>query len=424
MERKLQKLEHCQTEVEVTFSKEEWDGAKKKAFDKLKGEVQIKGFRKGKAPDNLVREHIDQNKLLDNAINDLLPDAYRAIVVEDKVEPYAQPQVDVKELTEDKLVVKFLIATAPEVELGQYKGLKLGKEEVTVSDEELNGEINKLLEDNATLVTKDGEAANGDTVVIDFDGFVDGEAFEGGSSTNYELVLGSHYFIPGFEEQVVGHKSGDEFDVNVTFPEQYVENLKGKAAVFKVKLHEIKAKILPELNDETVKELGIEGVETVDALKAKKKAELEKNKTENARRTYVNKLIAKIVENSKIEIPDAIINQEVDNKKKDFEQRMAQSGFTLEQYLQVVGQKEEDYLANLRKDAEGGIRHVLILQEVAKLEKFGVSDEELEAEFDKLAAQYGMSKDDVKKALASQLEQFKHQLVVNKADEFLFTNND
>ena len=313
MERKLQKLEHCQTEVVVTFSKEEWEKAQTKAFNKLKENVNVPGFRKGHAPDNLVKDKIDQGRLYNDAIDSLLPTAYQAIIEEDKVVPFTRPEITIDKLTKDELVVKFIITGAPEIKLGTYKNLQVGKTEPSVSDEEVESEIKKLLKENATLKTKEGKVEEGDTVVMDFEGSVNGEKFEGGTASNYELEVGSHYFIPGFEEQLIGHTSGEQFDVNVTFPEQYMDNLKGKPAVFKINLHEIKCKILPELNDEFVKELNIKDVETVEQLKNYKKQELLNNKKRSVRVEYLNKLFEEIEKNSQIDIPQAVIDAEVEH---------------------------------------------------------------------------------------------------------------
>lgn len=424
MERKINTLEHCQTEVIVTFDKNEFEGAKKKAFDKLKKKVDIKGFRKGHAPDNLVKEKINQVELMDEAINSLLPEAYREIIETDKVEPYAQPQIEVTEFADDHLTVKFIITTAPVCELGEYKGLTVGKEEAKVSQEEVEAEVNKLLEQNATLVVKEEEAKDGDTVVIDFEGFVDGTPFEGGKASNYELVLGSHSFIPGFEEQCVGHKAGDEFDVNVTFPEQYVENLAGKAAVFKIKVHEVKGKNLPELTDEFVKGLSLEGVETVEALKENKKAGLLNNKNNELRKQYLDKLLAEIAKNSKIDIPEVIVTNEVESRKKRIEQQISQSGFDLETYLGIVGQDKETFMKNMTEEARKDIIAVTIIRAVADKEGITVGDEELEFEYAKMAEQYKMKIEDVKKALEPQKEQFKSQLLLGQAEGVLFNQNN
>lgn len=424
MERKINTLEHCQTEVLVTFDKNEFEAAKTKAFNKLKKNVSIKGFRKGNAPDSLVKEKINQVELLDEAINSLLPEAYKAIIEEDKVEPYAQPQIEVKEFAEDKLVVRFLITTAPVCELGEYKGLNVGKEEAKVSEEEVETEVKTVLDQNATLALKEGESKEGDTVVIDFEGFVNGEAFEGGKAANYELVLGSHSFIPGFEEQCANHKAGDEFDVNVKFPEQYVENLAGKDATFKIKLHEVKEKVLPELTDEFVKGLNLNGIETVEALKESKKANLLANKTAQLRKAYLDKLLAEIQKNSKVDIPEAIVTSEVESRKQRIEQQIKQSGLDLDSYLNIVGQDKEKFLATLTEEARKDIVAVTIIRAVAEKENIVVGDAELEFEYSKMAEQYNMKVEDVKKALEPQKEQFKQQLVLSQAENILFNQNN
>ena len=424
MERKLTKLEHCQTEVIVTFNESEWTDATKKAFNKLKQNVTVKGFRKGKAPDNLLAEHVDRNKVLDEAINSLLPVAYEAIIKEDKVQPYARPEVSVNELTDKSLVVKFIITTAPEVELGQYKDLTIGKQEAIVSDEQVNAEINKLLDQNATLKTTEEPVKNGDTVIIDFTGYVDNEKFEGGEATNYELVIGSKSFIPGFEDQIIGHKTGDEFDVNVTFPEQYLEKLANKPAVFKIVLHEVKEKVLPELNDDFVKSLAIEKVETVDGLKESKKAELLANAKREARRVYIEKTIEEIEKNSKIDIPQAFIDSEADSRRKQVESQMAQSGFKIDQYLQVIGQTEIQFMEGLKKEAEKNIKAVTILRAIAEKENIVVGDAELEFEYARMADAYKMKVEDVKKAIGNRSEELKSQILLGQAEDFLFNHNN
>ena len=425
MERKINKLEHSHVEVIATLEKEEWKKAQKKAFDKLAKNVEIKGFRKGKAPEALVKERINQMQVLNNAVDDVLPVIYRAIIDEDKIIPYAQPKVDVTKISEDELEVKFVIVVAPEVELGAYTGLKIGKEEPTVSDELLQKEIDNLLDRNATLVLKEGESKEGDTVVMDFVGSIDGVPFEGGSAENYELILGSHSFIPGFEEQLVGHKAGEHVDVNVTFPENYTEELKGKAAVFGCDIHEVKEKKLPELNDEFVKEQKIPGVENVEQLKE----HLRNNKLEELKRTarseYLNKLLDEIVKNSKIDIPDEIIDHQVESRKQDFINNIAQNGLNLEQYLQILGQKEEDFIADLKKRTIKEVSHYLVLEEVAKKEGFdNVTDEDLEFEIAKLADQYHMTVENVRKAINANVEEFRNNIKMNRVDQFLFDNND
>lgn len=425
MERKINKLEHSHVEVVCTVDKENWKKAQDKAFNKLAAKVEIKGFRKGKAPANLVKERVNHGQVLSDAVDALLPELYTAIIDEDKIRPYAQPKVDVTKISDDELEVKFVIVTAPTVELGKYKGLKIGKAEAKVTDEQLENAVKDLLERNATLVVKEGEAKEGDTVVMDFVGLVDGKPFEGGSSENYELVLGSHSFIPGFEEQLVGHKAGEHVDVNVTFPEQYTEELKGKPAVFGCDIHEVKEKKLPELNNEFVIEQNIQGVETVEQLKEHLRAQKLQEEERKLKGEYFDKLLEAIAKDSKIDVPEEVLNQQVETRKKDFLDRMSQSGLSFEQYLQILGQKEEEFLNQLKETAAKELNNYLVLEEVAKKENFSeVTEEEIEFELAKLADQYKMSIENVRKALENQMGEFRNNIVMSRVENFLFSNND
>lgn len=423
MERKLTKLEHSHVEVLVTIDEKTWLDAQKKAFDKQAANITVDGFRKGKAPEHLLKQRVNQMKVFDDAVNALLPVIYREILEQDQVRPYAQPTVDVTKLTEKELEVKFVLVTAPEVELGAYKGLKIGHGSTEVTDEDLEKAVEQVLSNNGYLLVKDGEAKEGDTVVMDFAGSVDGKLFDGGSAQNYELELGSHQFIPGFEKQLVGHKAGEHVDINVKFPENYVEELKGKDAVFACDIHEVKEKKLPELNDEFVKELKIKDVETVEQFKANKRKELEVQKQAEEKRTYIGKVIDEVVKNSKIDVPEEIVNSQIKGRKDDLEKRISQSGLTLEQYLQVIGQSEEQFTEQLRKDSQRDIERFVVLEEIGKQEKVEVSEQEIEFEYAKLAEQYGMKVEDVKKALANQINEFKNELVNRKIEEVLLANN-
>lgn len=422
MERKVTKVKPCHVEVHVVVDEKSWKDAQEASTKKLCKEVQVDGFRKGNVPEAIAKRHINQGKMLDEAINSLLPSIYREIMEEEKIEPFAQPQVDVTKISDSNLEVKFVIVTAPEVELGEYKGLKIGKKEVKVPAKEVDEEIEKLLKENASLVLKEGASEMGDTVVFDFVGTVDGKAFDGGSAQNYSLELGSHQFIPGFEEQLVGVKAGEHKDVNVTFPEQYTPELAGKAALFACDVHEVKAKKLPELNDEFVKELN-RGVETVEALKESTKKDIQARKEQESKREFLEKLYEKIASGSKVEIPEEMIKEQAANMKKDMEQRMAQSGLTLEQYLQFTGQKAEDFDAQLEKDAKKDITNYFILEEVGKKENLELTDADVEFEYAKLAEQYKMKLEDVKKALEKQNAQFRHNLKMTRIEEFLIKEN-
>ena len=424
MERKVTKLESCHVQVEVVVDKENWKQAQDKAFKKLASNLTVDGFRKGKVPEAIARKHIDQMKLINEAINVVLPIAYQEVLTEEKIAPFAQPSVDVIKVSDEELELKFVIVTAPEVKLGTYKGLEIGKKEAKVTAKEVDEAIDSLRLQNASLVLKESESALGDTVVFDFVGTVDGVAFEGGSAQNYSLELGSNTFIPGFEDQLVGVKAGDHKDVNVTFPEAYTPELAGKAAVFACDVHEVKEKKMPELNDEFVKELGIKDVETVEALKENKKAELLERKSRDLRLEYLRKLYDEIAKSATIEIPDEMVQDQAESNKKDMEQRMAQSGLTLEQYLQFAGQSEEDFMKKLVEDSRRDIRNYFILEQVAVLEELKVTDADLEFEFAKLAEQYNMTIDAVKKALEKQMGQFRNNVQMNRAEDFLFNNNN
>jgi len=423
MERKLTKLEHSHVEVVVKVDEASWKAAQEKAFKKLAADVTVDGFRKGKAPENLVKAKVDPVKVMDEAINGLLPTIYKDILDNEDVKPFAQPKVDVTKLSETELEVKFLIVTAPEIKIGAYKDLKVGRGEVKVTDEDVNAAVDATLRQSATLVVKEGAAAKGDTVVMDFVGRVAGKEFEGGAAKNHELKLGSGQFIPGFEDQLVGAKAGDKVVVKVKFPENYTAELKGKDAEFECDVHEVKEEKLPELNDEFVKGLKMKDVETVDAFKAAKKVEIENNKKAEEKRTYVSKLLAEIAKNSKVDIPEEVIEQQIASRKQDLVQRMSQSGLTLEQYLSIIGQKEEDFNENLKKQSVADVTSFLIVQEVGKLEKLEVTDKDVEFEMAKLAEQYGMKLEDVKKALSAQLGEFINNIKMSRVEDFLVNNN-
>ena len=424
MERKVNQIDKCHVEVVVTPAAEQWKAAQDKAFKAEASKVKVDGFRPGKAPLAMVKNRVNQMAVLEKASNAILQDAFKEVLAEEKINPVTQPKADITKLSQDEIEMKFVFATEPVVELGNYKGLKVGKEKVEVTDKEVEDAVNAVLKDNATLVVKDDKAELGDTVVIDFVGTIDGVPFDGGSAENHELELGSNQFIPGFETQLVGAKAGEHVDVKVKFPENYVENLKGKDAVFGVDVHEVKAKKLPELNEEFVKELGIPNVETIDALKENKKAELENKKTAQARGNYLNKLLDEIAKNSEIAIPDEIIDNQAESHKKDVVKNMEQSGLTLEQYLQVLGQSEEDFMKSLKERSKKEITNYFVLNEIIKQEKLELSNEEVEFEIAKLADQYKMSVDDVKKALEHQMDQFVNNLRMNRVENLLFKEND
>ena len=424
MERKVTQLENCHTEVLVNVDKDLWKKAQDKAFKKLAANVTIPGFRKGKAPANMVKGHVDQMKVFNEAINNVLDDAYRDVIENEKLEPMTRPAVDVTKLSEEELEVKLTIVTRPVAKLGNYKDHKIGKAKVEVKDEDVDAAINELRKQNATILPKDGQAENGDIVVIDFEGSVDGVPFEGGKAENHELELGSHSFISGFEEQLVGSSAGIEVDVKVTFPKNYgPDEIAGKDAVFHVKVNEVKQKVLPELDDEFIKDLALPNVETIDGLKENRREGLLRQKEGAAKREYLDKLYEEIKKDSSFEIADEIIAEEIENRKKDLQNRLAQSGIDLEQYLSLTRMNEEDLNKQLREEAIKGLQSFLLLEEVGQKEQITVTDEEFEFELAKMADQYNMTIDQIKTALGRQLGQFRNNIRMNRIEDFLYENN-
>ena len=425
MERKVTKLEHCRTEVIVNVDKDLWKKAQDKAFNKLAENITIDGFRKGKAPLSMVKQRIDQGRMYNEAINDVLNPVYLEILQEEKIQPMARPSFEVTKLSNEELELRVVIVTRPEVELGQYTGFKLGKENPEVTDEEVEASLNELLKQNATIAPKDGQAELGDIVVIDFDGSIDGAAFEGGKAENHELELGSHTFITGFEEQLVGVSAGIEVDVKVKFPDNYgPDEIAGKDAVFHVKVNEVKQKIMPSLDDEFVKELSVPNVETVAQLKDSRREQLQKQKENGAKRAYLDKLLEEIRKVSKFDIPEEILAEEKENRQKDLENRLQQSGLDLEQYLSLTRTSQEDLDAQLKAEAQKGLESWLVLDGVGTKENINITEEEVEFELAKMADQYQMSIDQIKQALGQQIDQFRHNLLMSRIENYLFENND
>ena len=425
MERKVTKLEHCHTEVLVNVDKDLWKKAQDKAFNKLAANVTIAGFRKGKAPLNMVKKQIDQGRMFNEAINEVLNPVYQDILQNENIQPMARPSFEVTKLSEDELEVKVIIVTAPEVELGKYTGFAIGKEKAEVSEEDVEASLAELRKQNATIAPKDGQAELGDIVVIDFEGSVNGVPFEGGKAENHELELGSHSFIAGFEEQLVGSSAGIEVDVKVTFPDNYgPEEIAGKDAVFHCKVNEVKQKILPALDDEFVKELNMPNVETVLQLKDSRREQLLKQKENANKGAYLDKLIEEIKKESKFDIPEEIIADETENRKKDLENRLAQSGLDVEQYLVITRMSQEDLDKQLKVEAEKGLESWLVLDTVGKKENINITEEEVEFELAKMGEQYNMSIDQIKQALGQQLGSFRNNLIMSRIENFLFDNNN
>ena len=424
MERKVTKLEHCHTEVLVNVDKDLWKKCQQKSFNKIAANVTVPGFRKGKAPANMLKGHVDQMKVFNEAINNVLQPVYEDVLKNETIQPVTRPAFDITKLSEDELEVKVTLVTRPEVELGKYTDYKLGKDTVEVKDEEVDASIETLRKQNATVAPKDGQAEKGDIVVMDFEGFVEGTPFEGGKAENYELELGSGAFIPGFEDQLVGSTAGIEVEVKVKFPENYgPDEISGKDATFKCTIHEVKQKVLPALDEEFIKDLNIPEVKSLDELKANRKDALQKQKEDSSRQAYLNKLVDEIKKVSKFDIADEIIAEEKENRKKDMENRLKQSGIDLEQYLILTKTSQEDFDKQMSEEARKGLESFLVMDNVGIKENLSVSDEELDAELTKMGEQYKMSLEQIKQALGQQLASFRHNMLMQKIEKFLYENN-
>lgn len=397
-----EKKEGNQGLLTVTVPKEEVDKGLDKAFKKVVKQINVPGFRKGKMPRPLFEQRFGVESLYQDALDFILPEAYGNAVEEAEINPVDRPEIDVTQMKKGKeLIFEATVTVEPEVELGDYKGLSIEKQDREVTDEEFNQAIEDAVSRQAELTVKEGEIAEGDVVNINFDGYVDGEAFEGGQAEGYDLEIGSGSFIPGFEEQLIGLKANDSKDVVVTFPEEYhAEELAGKEATFKCEVNEVKSKEIPELDDELAQELD-ESVSTVDEYKEKLRKDLEEAKVNQAEATEKEEAITKATDNAKVDIPEAMINTELDRMMQEFEQRISQQGLNLELYYQFSGQSEEELKAQMKEDAEKRVKTNLTLRAIADAENIEVSDADVEAEFAKMSEQFGLSVEDIKATLGN-----------------------
>ncbi|RBP04322.1 trigger factor [Rossellomorea aquimaris] len=394
------------------------------AFKKVVKQVNVPGFRKGKMPRGMFEKRFGVESLYQDALDFILPEAYAKAIEETGIDPIDRPEIDVEQMEKGKdLIFTATVQVKPEVKLGEYKGLEVEKMETEVTAEDVEAELTSLQEKQAELAVKEeGKAEEGDTVTMDFEGFVDGEAFEGGQAENYSLELGSGQFIPGFEEQLIGVASGEEKEVEVNFPEEYhAAELAGKPATFKVKVHEIKAKELPALDDEFAKDAD-EEVETLAELKEKIEKRLQESKKNEAETAVRETLVNKASDNAEVEIPEVMVTAEVDRMMQEFEQRLQMQGMNLDLYFQFSGQSEEDLKGQMKEDAGKRVRTNLTLEAIAAAENLEVTDEEAEEEVNKMAEQYNMSADNIKQALGG-LDTLKADLKVRKAVEFLVENS-
>lgn len=421
---KWEKLEGNQGVLTIEVDAEKVTQGLDEAFKKVVKQVNVPGFRKGKMPRSMFEKKFGVESLYQDALDILLPDAYASAVEEAGIDPVDRPEIDIEQIEKGKsLLFTAKVTVKPEVKLGEYKGLEVEKIDPTVTDEDVDNELKSLQERHAELVVKEeGTVENGNTVVMDFEGFVDGEAFEGGKAENYSLEVGSGQFIPGFEDQLVGLEAGAEKDVEVNFPEEYhAENLAGKPAVFKVKIHEIKAKELPALDDEFAKDVD-EEVETLAELKTKTRDRLESTKKTEAENHLRDTVIEKAADNAEVDIPEAMVNTELDRMLKEFEQRLQMQGMNLDLYFQFSGQDENALRGQMKEDAGKRVRINLTLEAITKAENIEVSEDEVNAELEKMAEMYSTPVESIKQMLGG-LDGIKEDLKFRKAIDLLVENS-
>ncbi len=398
----VEKLEKNMAKLTIEVDAAQFEDAMKKAFNKNKNKFNIPGFRKGKAPRAMIEKMYGEGIFYEDAADEAINATCMQAMDESGLEIVSRPEVAVEQIGKDKpFIYTALVAVRPEVILGEYKGIEVEKADASVTAEDVEAELKKVQEQNARLLNvEDRPVADGDKTVIDFEGFKDDVPFEGGKGESYPLVIGSGSFIPGFEEQLVGMKANETKDINVTFPAEYqAAELAGQPVVFKVTVHEIKKKELPALDDELVKQAEIKDVETLEAYKEYLKKQLTEAKTNQAEEKYTNDILTKICENSKVEIPQIMIDDETDRLVNDFAQRLQSQGFSLDQFKQITGQSQEAIRAELGKDAEQKVNVRLVLEAIAAKEGIEVSDEEVEAEYTKLAENYHMEVEKIKELL-------------------------
>ncbi|ALS26962.1 trigger factor [Paenibacillus cisolokensis] len=421
-----EKIDKNVVAIDVEVDAEKVAEALDKAFKKVVAKVNVPGFRKGKVPRAIFEARFGVESLYQDAIDIILPDAYADAVKETGVQPVDRPEIDVEQFGKGQAFkFKAKVTVKPEVKLGEYKGLEVPAGNTEVTEEEINAELERLQQRHAELVVVEEDAAqNGDITIIDFEGFVDGEPFEGGKGERYNLELGSGSFIPGFEEQIVGMRTGDYKDVEVTFPENYhAENLAGKPAVFKVKLHEIKRKNLPALDDEFAKD--VSEFETLEEFKQDLAAKLKERKEKENEQARETAVVEKAAEAAEIDIPEVMIENETDYMIRDFENRLRMQGMNLELYYQFSGQDEAQLREQMKGDAEKRVRNTLVLEQIAKVENIEVTDEDVQAELEKLAEQYKRPVDELKELFERNgtLDNLKEDLSIRKTVRFLLENS-
>lgn len=418
------KLDKNMYEITITVSKDEFEKYVEHSYEENKGKFNIEGFRKGKAPRAMIEKNYGSTVFYDDAIDHLFSHEYSdALAKETEIVPVANPEIRIDKFDDNGIVLVATVQSVPDVKLGAYKGLEIKKATGEVKDEQIEKEINQARERQARYVEVEREARDGDYVVIDFTGFVDGKEFEGGKAENYRLKLGSHTFIEGFEDQVIGMKVNEERDVKVTFPQEYFsEALKGKPAVFKVKLHKVEEKVLPDVDDEFAS--NVSEFETLAEYKADIKKHLQENLNARLKREDENNIIEAVVKASEVEIPEVMVENQLDMFIQDFATRLSYQGYKLEDYLTQMNMTEKDLRDERREQAKETVKTRLVLEQIVNEEKLDVTDEELDKKLSEMADKYKKSLDDYKKSLGERnIAYFKNDILMNKLLKLLTENN-
>ncbi len=412
----IEKKEKNQVELTISIDKEEFEKALERAYRKNVGKMTVPGFRKGKAPRKIIEKLYGEGVFFEDAVNMCYPQAYDSAVEESKIQPVDHPQIDVDEISPEGFTFKATVTVKPEVSIHDYKGLSVEKGRVSVTEKDVKEELNRMADRNARLVTVDREVKKDDTVMFDFEGFVDGTPFEGGKAENYSLRVGSGMFIPGFEDQMIGKKAEEPFDVNVTFPEDYqAKELAGKPAVFKCLIHEVKETEKPTIDDEFAKD--VSEFDTLDELKADLKAKIKENKEKAVETEFEENLIDRMLENFEADVPEVMVEAQIDRIVEDFGYRLSMQGLGLDTYLKMNDMSMESFRKLFREQADKQVKVRLALEKIAELENMEITEEELEEEFKSLAEQNNLDVERVKQLLPA--ESLKGDLLTQKAVDLI-----
>ncbi len=420
MDSTVTKKEKNEVTLKIQVSNDTFEKAMQKAYDKVKKNINIPGFRKGKAPRKIIELHYGEGVFYEEVINQICPEEYDRAIHDHNIEPVDQPSIDIEKIGKGEgLVFTATVVVKPEVTLGEYKGIEVEKKEYNVNEEDIDQEIERLRDRNARLVSVERPVKDGDTVIIDYAGYMGDIQFQGGTAEKQNLVIGSNQFIPGFEEQLIGAKSGEEVEVKVTFPKEYhAKDLAGKEAIFKVKIHEVKEKELPELDDEFAKD--VSEYDTLEELKKDIKEKLEKTAKDKEEREFKDEIVKKVVENAKIDIPEVMITHQIDHMLNDFNYQLQMQGLNMDTYLQYTNSRIENIREQMKENAYNRVKTQLTLEAIEKIENIEATPEEIEDEIKKQAEKYGIEPDKIKEAVKPEdYAYMKEGIKIEKTIDFL-----